>query len=237
MGTITTSLVIIIGFAMVMPFFSNISKEMPQNVLLFIYIENDDNVTDWCEDLSNILNKRKIVATIFFTGSILEKNPDIIESFGEGFDFGSQTYSNINLSSIKDYSKQLMEIKKGKEILDTVGNLSSGLFRAPYWTTNDDIYSLLTRSSIVADFSYMDHYNKFHNSQFLFFNITSINGLIATRRSIIKSKTSVIIYFNNTIPVNTISYKLSQIKTPKIRFINASELTNLNLTTKSSETF
>jgi hypothetical protein len=148
---------------------------------------------------------------------------------------GSQTYSYTNLSSIDDYSIQLEEIQKGKQLVDIAGNLSSKLFRVPIGYTDDNIYSLLSRSDIIADFSYKTYYNKYHMGQFLLFNITYIDGLKISPRSLKNLEKTSIIFFNNSTPVKIIRKTLSHLTSSNTSLINASDLTGLQLTIRNGE--
>ena len=234
-GVISTSIVIILGFAMITPFFMNIPTKTPQNILLFFYINDDSNVTDWCNDLSILLDEKGFRATIFFSGIIAEQHPECVAIFGEGIDIGSQTYSYTNLTSIDDYTRQLEEIQKGKQFVDEAGNLASRLFRVPIGYTDENIYSLLSRSGILADFSYKTHYNKFHEGQFLFFNTTFIDGLTISSSTLRNIDNPSIIFFDNSIPVKIIRKALSYLISSNTRLINASDLTGLELTIRNGE--
>ncbi len=220
---------------MITPFFINITSKTPQTILLFFYVHEDSNTTDWCRDLSILLEEKGLVATIFFSGIIADKYPECVTLFGEGTDIGSQTYSYVNLSSIDDYTRQLEEIRKGKKYVDDAGNLSSRLFRIPIGYTDENIYSLLSRSGIIADFSYKTHYNKFHEGQFLLFNITFIDGLKISYRTLKNLENPSIIFFDNSTPVNMIGKALSHLISSNTRLINASDLTGLKLTIRDGD--
>ena len=73
-------------------------------------------------------------------------------------DIGSRTYNNVNLNQIPDYSFKLQEIIQGKLAIDRAGNLTSKAFQR-ISSYDQDIYSLLNRANITADFSYNDQYN------------------------------------------------------------------------------
>lgn len=234
-GVISTSIVIILGFAMITPLFISIPTKTPQNILLFFYITDDSNVTDWCHDLSILLDEKGFRATIFFSGIIAEQHPECVTFFDEGIDIGSQTYSYTNLTSIDDYTRQLEEIQKGKQFVDDAGNLESRLFRVPIGYTDENIYSLLSRSGILADFSYKTHYNKFHDGQFLLFNTTFIDGLTISSSTLRNIDNPSIIFFDNSIPVMIIRNALSHLISSNTRFINASDLTGLELIIRNGE--
>ena len=126
-------------------------------------------------------------------------------SSNENIDIGSQTYTYANLTSIPDYTKQLSEVKSGKSAIDYVGKVDSKLFRAPYGSTDGNIYSLLSRSGILADFSYSNQYNKYENGQFIKYDAITYNPLsnqsnISNTLSSSNGK-NVLINFDNSIPL------------------------------------
>ncbi len=229
-GLVVTILVISLGVVMIIP---NFTTTPTQTASLLIFEVNDDkNLPQWCDELSSFLNTNKVDATVFVSGKIVEIHPQCVNKFHSGVDIGSQTYSYISLTTISDYQQQLDEVQKGKEVVDSAGNLDSKLFRAPYGQTDDNIYSLLTRNNIIADFSYENQYNKFHNGQFLKFDVNSVSN----PENIVSLGTEfpVFVTFDNSVPISKISSFISEVDSKKIRFVSASELTGLQLTVRGA---
>ena len=131
--------------------------------MLVFSIVSEDTPSDWLASILAVFRKYNVPATVFVTGKFASSHPEWIGDLADNIDVGSQTYSYVSLTSITDYLLQLDEVKKGKNAVDFAGNLDSRLFMAPFGDTDDNIYSLLNRSDISADFSYADHYNKFYN--------------------------------------------------------------------------
>jgi len=228
-GSIVTGLVITLGVLMILPTF--IPNEKPNVVLLSFNIIDDNNTSKWCKDLSNVFKKYDVKATVFITGAIAERNPNCITDFPTSIDIGSLTYNYVQLKEIPDYLAQLDEIKNGKKAVDSVGNIQSRVFRAPYGDTDDNIYSLLTRSQIFADFSYSDHYNKYYDGKFIKFNINSYTGNNFSPEILKqKSDTPIVISFDNSTPIDQIDRFISSIKSHSTLFINTSDLVGFNLT-------
>ena len=231
-SAISTGMVIFLGILMVIPTY--IQPTSPQFFLLSFSVYEDVNQS-WCDDLASTIKKHNIQATIFFSGKIAEKFPECVKTFPTNVDVGSQTYHYVSLSSISDYTLQLKEIQRGKQAVDNAGNLNSRLFKAPYGTTDDNIYSLLTRSNIIADFSYDDQYNKYYNGQFVKFQLKSYNG---TNNSVeffhnLPTNEPIVINFDSSTPVNYIENFISKIKSKNTIFVDASELTGLQLTIRN----
>lgn len=231
-GSIVTGLVITLGVLMILPTF--LPSENPNIVLLSFNVVDGNNASEWCKNLSNVFKKYDVKATVFITGAIAETNPNCITDFTKSIDIGSLTYNYVQLNEIPDYLDQLDEIKNGKKAVDSVGNIESRVFRAPYGSTDDNIYSLLTRSEIFADFSYADHYNKYYDGKFIKFDISSYNGDNFSP-DILKQKSNnpIVISFDNSTPINQIDRFISSVKSRSTLFINTSDLVGFNLTIRS----
>jgi hypothetical protein len=236
-GAIATGIVVVLGIAIILPVYYQKRPILQPIVMLSFSIIGGSNVPIWCNDLSSILEKHNLRAAVFITGKVAERNPACVSSFSSNdIDIGSQTYNYVNLTSITDYSAALEEVRSGKEVLDKTGNLNSRLFKAPYGSTDQNIYSFLTRSGIVADFSYGQHYNKYEDGKFIKYDIVSYDGASYSSdlfNDISSSeKMPILINFDNSTPIDEIDSFLSKLKSVSnnIYFINASELTGMNLT-------
>jgi peptidoglycan/xylan/chitin deacetylase (PgdA/CDA1 family) len=238
-GTIVTGIVVLLGIAIILPVYFQKRPISQSAVLLSFSIINDSNIPKWCNDLSSILREYDLKAAVFITGKVAERNPACVSSFSsKDIDIGSQTYNYVNLTSISDYSAALEEVRNGKEVLDKTGNLDSRLFKAPYGSTDQDIYSFLTRSGIVADFSYAQHYNKYENGTFIGYDLVSYDGASNSsdqiNNIILSNNLPVLINFDNSTPVDQINTFISKLKSMgnSIYFVSASELTGLDLTAR-----
>ena len=239
-ATIVTVLVIVIGLAMISPLYiipREIAAQMAkQRVMLTFSVLESAGAVEWCKDLSSTLNTYNMPATVFIVGKIAEQYPQTVLSFGGNVDIGSQTYNNTNLTTISDYTLKLEEVKKGKAAVDSAGHLDSKVFRAPYGATDLDIYSLLSRSDILADFSYKNQYNVYENGQFIRFDASAFEGRDYSPDFFIsRDKTSepLIINFDNTYSTSGIDSFLSRLETGDFRFVNASGLVGVTLTVRS----
>jgi len=231
---IATSLVILGGVAIVLPDF--IKQPEPTNVLLTFEINDENNLPIWCLNLSEVLDKHHANAAIFISGKTAKEHPECITSFDSGIDIGSQTYNYVNLNSISDYSLKLDEVRNGKDAIDITGNLDSKLFRAPYGNTDENIYSILYRSNILADFSYDEQYNKYENGKFIKFQISNYNSSQYSEEFFSKLKENnkpIIINFDNSISIEQIDDFISAINSKNIRIVSASQLTKTQLTIRN----
>jgi peptidoglycan/xylan/chitin deacetylase (PgdA/CDA1 family) len=237
-GAIATTMAIFIGILMVSPIFTkNLSNSEQATVLLSFDVMDDDNASKWCKNLSDSLNKHGIKAVVFIPGKVAEKYPECVKIFPSNIDVGSQTYSYIDLTSISDYSIQLEEVRQGKQAVDKAGNLYSRLFKAPYGHTDDNIYSLLTRADIIADFSYENQYNVYEDGQFIKLDLVTYEGSEFSPDFFLDPDTTekpILIHFDSTTPLNQIDDLISKLKTVHIQFINPSELTELELTIRGA---
>ena len=228
-GMISTTIVIILGVGIVIHPYLPTPK--PVVTLLFFNIDDSKNLPQWCYDLSDTLYKQKVQATIFITGEIAQQYPTCVRKLAQENDIGSSTFDYENLTG-EDYSAQLEEVKSGKDAVDSAGQIDSQLFKAPYGITDGNIYSVLNRSGIVADFSYDKQYNKYYQGQYLRFDDSVYDGNKHTVDYFrnLESQDPIVIDFDNATPVKKIEEFVSEIKSKHLVFITASKMTGLDLT-------
>lgn len=232
---IATVLVMAAGIALVLPLYlgHNGTAHSQPRLMLAFSVQASPDADDWCRDLSAFLNAQDIPAAVFFVGQVAEHNPGCLSYFNDKVDIGSQTYDYSNLTTISDYSQKLQTVQKGKSAVDQAGRLSSHIFRAPFEATDQDIYSLLSRSDIQADFSYASQYNLYRNGQFLKYDAATYQARdypLSFFFTLAKTENPVIIFFDNSYPVSNISALISNLKKLSFEFINASELADMTLT-------
>jgi peptidoglycan/xylan/chitin deacetylase (PgdA/CDA1 family) len=202
-------------------------------IMLSFSVAGSANISQWCTGLSSILEAMDVKAAIFFAGRVADEHRQCVTLFSNSVDIGSQTYNYVDLAPISNYTLQLEEVKNGKYAVDFAGHLYSKLFKAPFGSTDESIYSLLDQSGIIADFSYQDHYNIFVKDKFLRFDCKSYDGSEYPAEfftSIQREKSPILLNFNNTTPISYINDFVSKLKAASIQFVNASELAEQNLT-------
>lgn len=240
-GIGATVAVIVLGVVVALPPFLQPPKG--PTVLLSFNIVNDNNMPDWCYEIAKIIAKNDLNAVVFFPGEIAAKYPQCVSSFGENVDIGSSTYSYNNLTTIPDYTEQLREVGEGKKAVDLAGNLDSKSFRAPYRSTDENIYSLLSRSGILADFSYADRYNKYYDDKFIQFKLTVYNASSPSisaeyiRTSLPDGQTSepFNVDIDNSVPLNKVQQIIDVLQNKNMDFVNASELAGVPLTVRGED--
>jgi peptidoglycan/xylan/chitin deacetylase (PgdA/CDA1 family) len=229
-GVIATSCVIILGIIMVSPVF--LHPEPRHMILLSFSIENEQNLPSWCSETFSILRKHNAGAAIFISGSTAEQFPTCASSLPNNVEVGSQGYNYVDIPAIPDYTEQLEEVKKGKETVDRISGLDSKLFRAPYGKTDSNVYSLLSRAGILADFSYEGQYNKFHQDKFIWFKVQSYKAedfdpsIIGP---VTDSSIPIIVTFSNSIQPHKIDQILTELKAKKVDFVSPSKLADMEL--------
>jgi len=251
LGMISTGVVIALGLAMVVPAFTQqkVINSVPAVMLTFsIGNTNSADLSQWCDELATVLDHQKVVATVFVSGKVAEKAPECVNSFHEKVDIGSQTFSYVSLTSITDYGVALEEVKKGKEAVDRVGGLNSKLFKAPFGIVDENIYSYLSKSGIAADFSYINHYNKYEGSQFIRYDLKvlpgnqdglELYGAIFRDDDVIRpiSPVPIALQFDSAIAVEDIEATITELKSlydGNIQFVNASDIADVTLTQRGA---
>jgi hypothetical protein len=239
-GALATGMIISLAVVMALPPF--LQQETRQQILLSFSISSNENLPKWCDELASTLFEKKIKAVVFVSGEIAQEFPQCITSFSKNVDIGSQAFHYSPITKISNYSIQLDEIKKGKKTIDEIGNLDSKLFKAPYGKTDDNIYSLLNRSDIVVDFSYVDQYNQFQDDKFIWFKINSYNSdnykdsLISTlsKTGSKENKIPTVIDFDEKISIIKINDMITDLKNQDVELVNASDLVGFDLTNRFS---
>ena len=200
--------------------------------MLSFDVKDSKNLPQWCNDLSTTLQKHNIEATVFVVGQVADQYPQCVKILSKRNDIGSQTYNHVGLINL-DYQTQLEEVQSGKNAVDKAGNIQSKVFRAPFGSTDENIFSILNRSDILADFSYDKQYNKYYQGKFMWFSDSVYDG---SKRSpeyfkSLESNDPIVITFDNGTPVKKIDEFVSTIKSKHIVFFKASQVTGLDLTT------
>lgn len=246
LGIISTGTIIVLGMAMIIPAFTQQKPErsIPSVMLSFNIMNTQGEISSWCQSLSSVLEKHDVRATVFVSGLIADSDPECVSSFSPDVDIGSQTYGYVDLTSISDYSEALEEVENGRQAIDEAGDLDSRLFRAPYGKTDENIYSLLNRPGIIADFSYVSQYNRYENNQFVRYDLKSLTGdtdglrlfsVVSQDDDVVRpyNPVPILIRFDNSMEIDQIDRFISQLKSDyqnDIHFVNASDVVGLDLT-------
>ncbi|HLE35069.1 MAG TPA: polysaccharide deacetylase family protein [Nitrososphaerales archaeon] len=236
LAIVATTLLIALGVSLVATvFLLPINGLAKQAAMLSFNINDETNMPYWCRELSSILTEQNVKATIFIAGRVAESHPECVQNLSSNakLDIGSMTYSYVSILSIQDYAGQLSEVEKGKQAVDYAGNIFSRSFRAPHNSTDENIYSLLNRTGILADFSYQDHYNKYYGGYYIWFNVTSFDGAehsAAFFHDMPVTDTPLVITFDNHDSIAEIREFVSQFRLNNVQLLNASDLTQMELT-------
>lgn len=233
-ATLITVMVIAAGLAIVSPLFLPLNTpEVKQRVMLCFDVLEPENSVQWCQNISNILNDKNLPASVFFLGKVANQNPTCTTVFNGKVDVGCKTYNKVALAGIDDYSVKLQEVEDGKAAVDEAGKLDVKSFRAANGGVDDDVYSLLSRCGILADFSYNDHYNIYENGQFVRYNASVYDGNTHSASFFLnhaKSSKPIIICFDSNDSTVNIADFLSKLQGSDLVFVNASDLAGSPLT-------
>jgi peptidoglycan/xylan/chitin deacetylase (PgdA/CDA1 family) len=233
-GAIITAIVIVIGIALLYPALHLDKLNEKNMVLLTFNIINSTNMPSWCNDLSKFLQENNIHSTMFITGKMADTYPNCVTAFSKENDIGSMTYSYDTITSIPTRTDQLNHIKEGKAAVDKQGKLNSTIFKAPRGIVDENIYSMLTQSHILADFSYNDHYNVYTDGLsgkiFYRFPMTSLDSISDSKLPVRDENVPMTVNFYNYDSVKNIQEFINLISKEPHRFVTASELTKMDLT-------
>lgn len=97
------------------------------------------------------LAQRNVKATFFMLGMCIEKNPDIVKRmYNEGHGIGNHSYGHKKMSVLNENGVK-EQYNKPNEILNSIINTGSTLFRPPYGSFNDYIKSIVDVPIILWD--------------------------------------------------------------------------------------
>ncbi len=89
---------------------------------------------DYTPKILDVLKTKKVPATFFVTGSSIQNNiPLIRREFKEGHEIGNHTFTHPNLELTTD-TRERIELRSTRLLLESVLNYSTLLFRPPYIT-------------------------------------------------------------------------------------------------------
>ena len=226
-GAIITAIIIVVGVVLIYPALRLDSHVVQNQVLLTFSIVNSTNLPTWCTDLSRFLQDNNIHSTIFITGIMADTYPNCVASLGKNNDVGSMAYSYDTITNL-NYTGQLNQIIDGKAAVDKQGRLNSTIFKAPHGIVDDKIYSLLTRSHIIADFTYKDHYNIYTNGLsgkiFYRFPMTSLGNMSDSKLSGRDQNIAVMVNIYNYDSMNKVQEFINSASKNPHQFVTASEL-------------
>jgi len=234
-GAIITGIIIFLGVALLFPAL-RIGNNQDENarILLTFNIVNSSNLPTWSDNLSQYLRENNIHSTVFITGIMADTYPTCASGFGRNTDIGSMSYDYTKITSIKSYPDQLNQVLRGKQSVDIQGKLNSTVFRAPYGSVDENIYSLLSRSHILADFSYDNHYNVYTDGlsgkTFYWFPTKTLANLSNIRYSDLNNKIPLMINFYNYDSLKSIEEAVNVTSKYSHQYISASEITDIELT-------
>lgn len=235
---IATAIIVITGLTMISPLFlrpHNFQTQQEKRIMLVFSVVESANAEKWCRELAVLLDIYNLPASVFFTGKIAERYPQSVSAFRTNVDVGSGTYSYVNLTGITDYSMKLHEVNTGKSKVDEAADIYTRSFKAPFGAVDQDIYSLLSRSDIFADFSYTGQYNLYQDGKFVKYEAITYEAkdyFSDFFTALPQAPVPIIIFVDNTFPISDIKAAITNLKNDEFEFVNASELTGYTLTAR-----
>lgn len=239
LGALATTIVIGVGVVIAIgpSLIHTFERNKPPPVMLSFSVVSGSNAPAWCNDLASVLDEHDVKATVFVTGEVAEQHPECVTKFvSQGTDVGSQTYRYVKLNAVADYSYALEEVKMGKQAVDRAGNIDSRVFKAPFGETDGNIYSLLSSSNIIADFSYTNQYNVYKDDQFVKHDLVSCDcrGSPEKAGELAEQDLPILISIDNNTTVSEIEDLIVSLKEGEMELVSASELVETDLTVEGT---
>ena len=93
---------------------------------------DDGPSAEFTPKVLNILEKEKVPATFFIVGLEAEQNIPLLQRiYKDGYEIGNHTFTHGNIAKMSPQRAEL-EIKSTRLLIESITNLSTILFRAPY---------------------------------------------------------------------------------------------------------
>ena len=135
-----------------------------KNCFLSIDVERKENQEiepfEGVKKLDNILNifkKHKVSATLFVTGEVLAKYPDLVKKWADDFEIGCHDYYHISLDRV-DILGIEKQIKDFIDLYKNIFNRTPKGFRAPRNIINNEHFDILERCGFLYDSSVLPRY-------------------------------------------------------------------------------
>ncbi|ASW75624.1 polysaccharide deacetylase [Chryseobacterium piperi] len=107
----------------------------------------DDGPTALTPQFLDLLQEHQIKATFFCIGKQIEQYPETFKRIlAEGHTIGNHTYSHSQSTGFLSTSKMTDEIQKCDDVILSVGNTATTLYRPPFGVTNPSIAKAIKRT-------------------------------------------------------------------------------------------
>lgn len=116
----------------------------------FESVENLDNMLD-------IFKKHKADATLFVTGEVLKRRPDLVKKWTKDFEIGCHNYFHRTLDKIDSIERE-RQIKDFIELYEKILNKKPRGFRAPRNIIDNDQFPILEKYAFLYDSSVFPRY-------------------------------------------------------------------------------
>lgn len=120
----------------------------------------EDKSFEGVENLYNLLNifkKHNVNATLFVTGEVLEKYPDLVKRWSENFEIACHNYNHAMLDSVEIASRE-KQLKDFVVLYENVLKARPNGFRAPRNVIDNEQFPLLKAYSFKYDSSVFSRY-------------------------------------------------------------------------------
>ena len=104
------------------------------------------------DDMLNIFKKHKANATLFVTGEVLERYPDLIKDWAEDYEIGCHNYKHRSLDKL-DLLEREKQIKRFISVYKTILGGEPKGFRAPQNIIDNNQFEILERYDFLYDSS------------------------------------------------------------------------------------
>ncbi len=109
------------------------------------------------DDILNIFKKHQAYATLFVTGEVLEKYPNLVKKWSEDFEIGCHNYNHLTLDNL-DFSERERQVRDFVALYrDILGKHPEG-FRAPKNVIDSSQFLIFKKYEFLYDSSVIPRY-------------------------------------------------------------------------------
>lgn len=104
------------------------------------------------DDILNIFKRHQVHATLFVTGEVLEKYPNLVKKWSEDFEIGCHHYRHITLDKLEPEEKE-RQIRDFVNLYKDIFGIYPSGFRAPRHSIDSQGFGILEKYGFLYDSS------------------------------------------------------------------------------------
>lgn len=133
---------------------------MPKNRICFTSIDVEDRGIEESDKILGIFKENDISATLFVTGEVLAKYPELIKKWSKDYEIACHSYTHRFWNTLSRKERE-EELAKFISLYQSIFQASPKGFRAPSHIIDKEAFNLLSQKGFLYDSSVVPHYPPF----------------------------------------------------------------------------